>query len=119
MTPTIIQKSEGYAAVRYFGGRYKLYFMGILALTIVSSIVDSIGVLAFFPVFTSLLGQSAESSGGTLGFIHDLAGFMPFDNPIVSASALLIVVFVSKTVLTLLREWFTAIASAKIHYNVK
>jgi len=114
MTPTVVQKSEGYAAVRYFGGRYKLYFAGILALTIVSSIVDSIGVLAFFPVFTTLLGQSAESSGGTLGFINNLAGFMPFDKPVVSASALLIVVFVTKTVLTLIREWFTVIASSRI-----
>jgi hypothetical protein len=55
MTPTVIQKSEGYAAVRYFGGRYKLYFAGILTLTMVNSIVDSIGVLAFSPMFTTLL----------------------------------------------------------------
>jgi ABC-type multidrug transport system fused ATPase/permease subunit len=44
---------------------------------------------------------------------------MPFDNPLVSASVLLMIVFASKTVLTLLREWFTARASARVHYDIK
>jgi len=119
MTPTNKIKDDGYTAARYFGGRYKFSFIGILILTIVSSILDSISVLAFFPVFTTLLDQSSENTGGTLGFINNLAESMPFSNPIISAAALLISIFFVKTIITLLREWLAAYVSAKVNYDVK
>ncbi|MBC8281137.1 MAG: ABC transporter ATP-binding protein [Chloroflexi bacterium] len=120
MTPTNTIDDQGYAAVRYFGGRYKFLCLAILTLTVVSSVVDSFGVLAFFPVFTALLGESSESSGGTLGFINGVVDQIPyFTNPIVAAAVLLISVFVAKTIITLYREYLTAKISAKVNYEVK
>jgi ABC-type multidrug transport system fused ATPase/permease subunit len=108
-----------YNAFRYFLGRFKLWFGAILLVTVVSSAAESLSVLAFFPIFSSLLSGSGEESGGVLGFILGLANRLPFDNPIVSAAVLLILVFLLKAGFSLTRAAVLAFATAKVQYNVK
>ena len=107
-----------YTALFYFLGRYKLLYGTILLLTVLSSLMESFGVVAFFPVFSSILGDQ-EETGGLLGLVGDAVGLLPFSDPIVAASVLLIGIFVVKTLLTLLRETMTAYASAKVLYDTK
>ena len=107
-----------YTALFYFLGRYKLLYGTILLLTVVSSLMESFGVVAFFPVFSSILGDQ-QDTGGLLGLVSDAAGLFPFSDPIVAASVLLICIIAVKTVLTLLRETMTAYASAKVLYDTK
>ena len=107
-----------YRPLLYFMGRYKLLYGSMLALTLVTAVLESIGVAAFFPLFSSLLGES-EGIGGILGFIADLAERMPLSDPIEAASLLLIVVFGVKTVLVLMREALFASGGAKVLYDIK
>ena len=108
-----------YAAIFYFLSRYKRLYGAILVVTLAGSVFESISVAAFFPVFAALLADSQEETGGILGFITSIADLLPFSAPLVSASVLLITIFVIKISLNLLREVMTAYASAKVLYNVK
>ena len=112
-------RRPNYASLRYFAGRYKRPLFGILLLTVVSSILEGVSVVAFFPVFTSLLGNAEGETGGILGFTANLTDVVPISNPIVAASVLLIGVFFVKTVLTLAREFATAYVGAKVLYDVR
>ena len=103
-----------YTAIFYFLSRYKLLYGTILLLILISSALESLSVAAFFPVFSSLLGNSQQDMGGILGFVEDLANLMPFSDPIVAASTLLIIPFFAKTLFTLAREGLTAYASAAV-----
>ena len=108
-----------YSAIFYFLSRYKRLYGTILLLIVVTSLLESLSVAAFFPVFSSLLGDSQDEVGGILGVIQSAADLLPFSDPIVAGSVLLIALFVVKTVFTLIREGLTAYASAKVLYNVK
>ena len=102
----------------YFLRRYKRIYGPMLLLILLASSMESLSVAAFFPVFSSLLGNSQEQ-GGLLAFITDISSLLPFADPIVQASVLLVVVFFIKTALTLGLEMFIAFSSAKVLYDVK
>ena len=108
-----------YTAILYFLGRYKLLTGSIFVLILISSVLESLFVAAFLPVFSSLLGNSDQQTGGVLGFVEGMADLMPFSDPIVAASALLIALFIAKTLFTMAREGLTAYTSAKVLYGVK
>lgn len=114
-----LSNSSRYTAVLYFLGRYNRLFIAIFLLTLLSSVMESVSVVAFFPIFSSLLNSSQEEAGGILRFMTRMADLFPFGGPIVRASVLLIVVFLTKTFFTLLREFVTAYTSAKVNYDVK
>lgn len=109
---------DRYAAPKFFFRRHKLVFAGLFFLTIVSSVVDSFSVVAFFPVFASLVGDSGDN-GGILGFMGTMVDALPFESPIVGAAVFLLLVFFVKTVFTLAREIITAFFASKIHYQVR
>jgi ABC-type multidrug transport system fused ATPase/permease subunit len=103
----------------YFLGRYKLLHCVILVLILGGSALESLSVVAFFPMFSSVLNEAQEPGGGVQGFITSLAQTMPFTEPIVAAAALLFAIFVTKTLIVLTRDGLIAIAGAKILYDVK
>lgn len=107
-----------YDAPMFFFRRHKFVFAGLFMLTIVSSVIDSISVVAFFPVFASLVGDS-EETGGVLGFMGDLVNILPFSSPVVGAAVFLVLVFLVKTIFTLLREILTSYFASRIHYQVR
>ncbi len=107
------------SAVRYFLKRYRSLFVCVLIVTIASSVAASFSVVAFYPVFSSLLGESRDESSGILGFVVDIVDFLPFSNAIVGAAALLFLVFLVKTILALGQEILTAYFGARTHYEVK
>ena len=118
MTPDALAKPS-YSSLPYFWRRHKIFFVAILVLTLVSSVLESISVVAFFPIFASLFGTSEDGEGGILGLITRTSEKLPFANPIIAASVLLVTVFIAKTALVLVRELVTAYAGAKIFYDVK
>ena len=108
-----------YRVVYYFINPYRLLYALILAVTLAAAVLESLGLAAFFPVFSSVISDSGEEGDGILGAITDLVGLVPFDDPIVAAAVLLIGIFFVKTVFTLLREALTAYGSAKVLYNTR
>lgn len=111
--------SPQYSAVFYFLGRYKLLTGSILALILTSSVLESLSVAAFLPVFSSLLGSSDQRMGGPLGFVEEMTDLMPSSDPIVAASALLIGLFIAKTLLSVAMEALIAYTSGKVLYTVQ
>ena len=103
----------------YLLWRFKLLSGGVLLLTLVSSAFESISVVAFFPMFSSLLGNSGEDVGGILGFMTFFAELLPLANPIVGASVFLILTFILRTVLNFARDVATAYAGAKVLYDTQ
>ena len=110
--------SRSYRPILFFLWQYKLLYGGILLLILVTAVLESLSVVAFFPIFSSLLSES-DDVGGILGLVSDGAAVLPFSDPIVSASVLLIIIFVMKTLLVLLREVLIAHASARVLHDVK
>ena len=86
---------------------------------VITSVLESISIAAFFPVLSLLLGDSPEGLGGFLGFITSVSEILPFGNPIVSASVFLIFLFLVKTALVLFRDILLAYAAAKVGYQIK
>jgi len=98
---------------------YRLRYSIILVLTLVSSALSSLSLAAFFPLFSSILGNSTNDRGTIFSFITNLADFMPFSDPTVAASALLVVLFLGKNGSNIVRESVVAYASSRILYDAK
>jgi len=108
-----------YQVLLEFFKPHKLRYATILALTLVSSVLASLSLAAFFPLFSSILGDSAADEGSILSFITELADFMPFSDPTVAAAALLVALFLAKNIANMLREAVVAYASGKVLYDAK
>ena len=108
-----------YRVIYYFIRPYRLLYGLILVVTLAAAALESLGLAAFFPVFSSVISDSGEQVGGILGVVTGLVGFMPFTDPIVAAAVLLICIFFVKTAYSLLREALTAYGSAKVLYHTR
>ena len=103
----------------YFIARHKVLFAIVIALTLLVSLLESISLGAFFPVFGVLVGDSDGNEGGFLGTITRLVSVLPISDPVISALVFLVGIIVIKTVVSLLKEGFFAYAGAKILYDAK
>ena len=119
MTNTLTIDKPRYAPIKYFLYRYKIYYGCILFLIVLSSFLESFGVLAFFPLFASLLDSPVEQPSGFLGYSMELTKILPVESKTVAAAIILVVVFLSKIIVILIRDIVIAIAGAKILYDVK
>jgi ABC-type multidrug transport system fused ATPase/permease subunit len=108
-----------YQALLYFLRPYKYLYGGILVVMLCASIVESLSLAAFFPVFASILGQSAQEAGGILRFITEAVQLLPVSDPIVAACAFLVGLYGLKAAVTTVREGLIARASGRVLYDVK
>ena len=108
-----------YQILYYFLKPHRLLYGGILIVTLCASVLESLSVVSVFPLFSSVLSDSGEEVGGILKIINSMAGISPFSDPVVAASVLILVVWVLRTVFTLLREGLTAYATGKVLYEVR
>jgi len=108
------------SVVWYFLRPYKFLYGVILLITLCTAILESLNLAAFFPVFNSLLDVSGQSSpGGILGILMPLVSLLPFKDPIVAASVVLIGIVGIKSIFKLLREGLIAYASGRVLYDAK
>jgi len=92
------------SVVWYFLRPYKFLYGVILLITLCTAILESLNLAAFFPVFNSLLDVSGQSSpGGILGILMPLVSLLPFKDPIVAASVVLIGIVGIKSIFKLLK----------------
>lgn len=111
--------SPNYSAILYFIGQHKPQFVGILAVTVIATFLETFTVAAFFPLFSAMLSGSSTDETGILGMIQRLAGVLPFSSPVVAASVLLAVLFVSKTFVNFAMEVIVGIVGTGVLYGVK
>ncbi len=84
-----------------------------------ASVLESLSLAAFFPLFSSILGESDQGSAGILGFITEGVKLLPFSDPILAASMLLVGLYALKAIFITVREGLIANASGKVLYDIK
>ena len=108
-----------YQVLFYFLRPYKYVYGGILVVMLCASILESLSLAAFFPMFSSVLGESGQGVGGFLGFITSAVKIVPFSDPIVAASVFLMGLYGLKAIFITVREGLIANASGKVLYDIK
>ena len=108
-----------FSTIAFFLKRHPYLYLGILALTVIGSVAESISVAAFFPMFSTILNDPQGETTGVLAFLTSWVDLVPVSSPITAASILVIGLFLIKTVIALMRETMVAFASAKVVYRTK
>lgn len=108
-----------YGAILFFLSRYRFLYGAILVMAMATSVLEAFSVVAFFPLFTAMLGDAQENTGGIAGVSIKLSGYLPMSSALAGAALLLGAAFLVKTVGILFRDLLVAYAGAKIHYDVK
>jgi hypothetical protein len=108
-----------YRPVLYFLGQFKLIYGAIVVLIFVGAALESISVAAFFPVIALVISDSPDDTAGILGFTRDVVDALPFSDPVIGASFLLIGAFVAKGLTILMRDGLINYGGAKVTYTVK
>ena len=101
----------------FFMRPHRWLFASVLLVSVAASVLESVNLLAFFPVFTALTGTAGPSAGGNVvRAIEALSRWLGFSHPLLMASAVLLVVMVVKVGVTLWRETLIAQASGTALY---
>ncbi|MBI3608061.1 MAG: ABC transporter ATP-binding protein [Nitrospirae bacterium] len=109
-----------YTIIWYFLRAYKPLYGGVLVVTVLGALLESVNLAAFFPVFQSLLNPSSSGDGGKiLGIARGVGRLLPFQDPVIVASIVLVAVMLMKSAVALLREGLVAKASGRVLYDVK
>jgi len=103
----------------YFLRPYRYLYGRILVVMLFASVLESLSLAAFFPVFSSILGESGQDVGGVLGLIFNAVKLVPFSDPIVAASIFLVGLYAMKAGIITLREGLIARSSGKVLYDIK
>ncbi len=104
----------------YFLKSYKLLYGKIFAVTVVSAVLESVNLAAFFPLFQSLMDPAAS---GNHGKFWDLTAWftkgLPLHDPLLIACVVLALIMLLKSGCILLRESLIAHASGRVLYETK
>lgn len=119
MVVSLGNKSRRSSAVFYFLRQQKFLYGLILLMALVSSAVESLTVVTFYPLLTSLVGGSQGEAAGVLGFVTRLAGLIPVSSPIAAAALLLAITVGFKSLITLLQSSLIAYGGFRAQYRVR
>ena len=119
MMDQAVKSRPRYSIILYFLGRYKRLYTAVLAVILVSSVLESLSVAAVFPLFSSLLGGSPDEAGGILGMMNSLVDKVPISNRTVAGAVLVISIFSFKILFVLVRDILIGYASARVLYDVR
>ena len=108
-----------FGAVFYFLSQYKLKYGIILVVSFAVSFLEGLGVAAFLPLFSTMLGDSSENLGGLGGFAAGMVDLIPVTSTFVAASLFLIGIFLIKTAGILGRDLLVNYVGATIIYDIK
>ena len=112
-------KSSTLDALCYFIGRYKVLFTVTTFLMLLTSLFESLSVASFFPLFAIMLSDTNPDTTGILGSARRVADLLPFSNPIVAASVLLIGLFGAKILFNFVTAIMIGLINSKVVYDVK
>ncbi len=104
---------------KYFFNNYKLLFVLLIIVILISSIFEGLGIAAFFPIFLVLFGDTSSNPDGLMGALVRISSVFPSRNPIYQAFLLLLTVYLLKTALSIARITLTTYVEQKITYRSK
>ena len=103
----------------YFLRPYKKLYVTIFSVMIVSSVLDAFSLAAFFPLLSSMVGESSEDLTGIRRWVTSIAELLPVADPIVAAAIVLLAAFSLRAVFGLMREGLVAYGSGRVLYDIK
>lgn len=99
----------------FFMRPHRWSYAAVLVVSVAASVLESVNVLAFFPVFSALTGAADPAGGGKIiRLIEELSARLGFGHPLVMASLILLAVMTAKVGVTLWRETLIARASGTV-----
>jgi ABC-type multidrug transport system fused ATPase/permease subunit len=87
---------------------------------VVASLLESLTLAAFFPVFQAVLTPTGpQPGGGLLGLMATLSRWMPFADPVCATAAILVLCMIAKEGVVLIREWVNALTSGRVLHDLQ
>ncbi len=108
------------ATILYFVKPYPKLVGGIFFVVLLSSLLESLNVAAFFPLFYSILENgTGPMPKGPLSFLIGVARMIPLSDPLISAVALLLGITLIKCISLLVKDSLVAHAGGTVQYDLK
>lgn len=99
---------------------HPLLFGGVVVAMAVATVLESVSLVAFFPVFQVVLHPEGLSRvTGVLGWVVSLAQRLPVGGVLPGAMVLLATVMICRAGVVLLREWLIARLSGRVLWDVE
>ncbi len=108
-----------FALLIYFLRPYKKLYTVIFFVMIASAMLDAFSLGAFYPLLSSMVGESGEDLTGVRRWFAAIAALLPVADPVLAAAIVLLVAFSLRAVFGLLRESLVAYGSGKVLYDTK
>ncbi len=106
-------------AVWFFLKRYKRIYVTMLLVTIGYSVLESVNISMFLPLFTSVVGESAETAGKFFRIMEGIISLMPFGNRFLNICVLIVVLLVVKEILGFVRHVLIGYGIGRVITDVK
>lgn len=103
----------------YFLKPHRSLYGALLIATLFATVLESVSVVAVFPLLSSVIGEPGQEAGGVLKLITSMATILPFSDPIVSTSVLLIGLWSLKTLANLFLDGLTGYVNGKVLYQTR
>ncbi|MBI1952809.1 MAG: ABC transporter ATP-binding protein/permease [Candidatus Omnitrophica bacterium] len=101
---------------------YRRPMLIILSVTLAASFLEGLSLAAFYPLLSTLLAassQAAASHPAPMAFLLRVAERLPFQDPLLSAMALLFLVTLGKGVAVLTKDLLIARISGTVQHDLK
>jgi ABC-type multidrug transport system fused ATPase/permease subunit len=107
-------------ALRYFLGRHATLSAILLAVLLLSAVLEGLTAASLFPFVSAMVGQGMEGKGGPfLRVLQGAVNGLPVQDKVIAATLFLITVVVLKGVAVLTREALIAHGGARIVHEAK
>ncbi len=109
------------SVIGYLLSPYRWLFAGILAATLLTSVLEGVNVAAFFPIFRSMLAGngSVDAPEGVFALLTRMASRLPFQEPLVAAVVFLVLIMAARILSQMTETALVAYASGTIQHDLK
>ncbi len=106
--------------VNYFIKPYKYFFVSVVIVTLVTSLLESLNIAVLLPLLKVILEPSdTDIFKGMPAIFSNLKILFPFSDAVLSIFVLFIGILVIKSILGIFREWLKAYTSGTVLYDLK
>ena len=106
--------------INYFIKPYKYFFVSVVIVTLVTSLLESLNIAVLLPLLKVILEPSdTDIFKGMPAIFSNLKILFPFSDAVLSIFVLFIAILVIKSILGIFREWLKAYISGTVLYDLK
>ncbi|MBU1026741.1 MAG: ABC transporter ATP-binding protein/permease, partial [Candidatus Margulisbacteria bacterium] len=104
----------------YFLKLYYLQYIGIFCLNLFVGFLEPLNLAIFLPIFNGIFGLSDfGADNGLINILNSLIKVVPFEDKIISACVLLILITFVRVIFGLLNDYLIAFMSGRVMYDMR